>query len=70
MSPGELKDARRSFGLTAEELGRLLGFASKSISRYEMGHRPIPQALAILVRLLVKFRAVRAELGVTLVERE
>lgn len=68
MSPGELREARKGLNLTADEFGRVFGVTGRSISRYEAGDRSIPHALAVLVRLVGKFKVVRKELGLDISE--
>jgi DNA-binding XRE family transcriptional regulator len=68
MTPDELKTARRELGLTGEQLARRLGFAPRSARAWEAGARggapsPIPLAVEIIVKLALKFPAVRRELG-------
>ena len=59
MSPKELADARKSFGMGRKAFGAFLGFGGDSrniwitIKRYELGERQIPLPVQRLVRLLV-----------------
>jgi DNA-binding transcriptional regulator YiaG len=52
MTGRELKDWRRTWGLSQEELGRLLGVARFSVSRWEIGTRAIPSFLQLALEAL------------------
>jgi DNA-binding transcriptional regulator YiaG len=54
VSGSDLKQLRRRMGLTQGQLGELIGVHLVSISRWETGAVPIPKAIALLMRLLVK----------------
>ncbi|MBM4295056.1 MAG: helix-turn-helix transcriptional regulator [Deltaproteobacteria bacterium] len=48
----ELKEWRRKWGLSQDELGRLLGVARFSVSRWEIGTRAIPSFLTLALEAL------------------
>jgi len=52
MTGQELKQWRRKWGLSQEELGRLLGVARFSVSRWEIGTRAIPSFLPLALEAL------------------
>jgi DNA-binding XRE family transcriptional regulator len=52
MTGQELKEWRRKCGLSQEELGRLLGVARFSVSRWEIGTRTIPSFLHLALEAL------------------
>jgi transcriptional regulator with XRE-family HTH domain len=52
MTGQELKEWRRKRGLSQEELGRLLGVARFSVSRWEIGTRAIPSFLPLALEAL------------------
>ena len=52
MTGQELKKWRRRMGLSQEELGRLLGVARFSVSRWEIGTRSIPTFLPLALEAL------------------
>jgi DNA-binding transcriptional regulator YiaG len=51
--PGqELKEWRSKLGLSQDELGKLLGVARFSVSRWEIGTRTIPSFLSLALEAL------------------
>ena len=52
MTGQELKEWRRKWRLSQEELGGLLGVARFSISRWEIGTRAIPSFLLLALEAL------------------
>jgi len=52
MTGQELKEWRRKWGISQGELGRLLGVAGFSVSRWETGTRAIPSFLALALKAL------------------
>jgi DNA-binding transcriptional regulator YiaG len=52
MTGQELKEWRRRMGLSQEQLGRLLGVARFSVSRWEIGTRAIPSFLPLALEAL------------------
>jgi DNA-binding XRE family transcriptional regulator len=52
MTGQELKDWRRKWGLSQEELGKALGVFRVSISRWETGTRSIPSFLPLALQAL------------------
>jgi len=52
MTGQELKEWRRKWGLSQDELGRLLGVARFSVSRWEIGTRAIPSFLPLALEAL------------------
>lgn len=64
MSPAQLKAARKKLGLSADELAKLVGVSSRSMTRYESGRRETPYAIGLLLSLAMRFKAVRRDLGI------
>jgi transcriptional regulator with XRE-family HTH domain len=69
MTPDELKLARETLGLTQLEFAQAFQISKRSIGGYEQGERnghdhSIPKPIALLVRLALKYPAVRRELGI------
>lgn len=69
MTPEELKQARAALDLTGDELAAALGMSGRTVRAWEAGQRdgkpaPIPQAIAVLLRLALKSSSVRRELGI------
>ena len=52
MTGQELKEWRRKWGISQGELGRLLGVAGFSVSRWETGTRAIPSFLPLALEAL------------------
>lgn len=48
----EMCEIRRRFGCTQNHLAMLIGRVNSTLSQYECGVRPIPQDIAILMRLI------------------
>lgn len=55
MTPAELKEARRSLGLTQQELAGVLGVHPISISKWELGEREIKRPIELAVRAIVAY---------------
>lgn len=70
MTPAELTAAREALGLKRIELARLFETTDRTVRAWENGEgadtkwRPIPFAVAMLMRLAVKSAMVRRELGI------
>lgn len=68
MTPQELTDSREALGLKRTELARLLQTTDRTVRAWENDGdtkwREIPFAVAMLVKLAVKFPMVRRELGI------
>jgi DNA-binding transcriptional regulator YiaG len=69
LTPEELKQARAALGLTGDDLAAALGVAGRTVRAWESGMRdgkpaPVPQAIAVLLRLALKMPTVRRELGI------
>lgn len=47
LTAAEFRNQRESFGLSAEWLADRLGVALKTVQRWENGHRPIPEGVAV-----------------------
>ena len=73
MTPDELRQARAALGLTGLELANALDVSDRTVRAWESGTRdgkpsPIPQSIAVLVRLALKYASVRRELGINAAE--
>ena len=68
MTPQELTDAREALGLKRSELARLLETTTRTVLAWEKDTdtkwREIPFAVAMLMKLAVKYPKVRHELGI------
>ena len=70
MTPGELKEARNTLGLTLVEFARAFDVNDRTVRGWENGARnggkptPVPRPIAVLVRLALKNASVRRELGI------
>lgn len=67
MTPEELTQARAKLGLTARAFAPIFGVTDRTVRAWENGDsnaREIPRAIALLVKLAVKYPAVRRELGI------
>lgn len=54
MTPQALRDARQTLGLTQPEFAKAIGVSrTMTVSNWERGVNPVPETVAILVRLLV-----------------
>lgn len=56
MGGAELKTLRVGAGLKAWEVARALDISPTTLSRYECGHAPVPQTVALAVRHLCEPR--------------
>ncbi len=64
MTPEQFKDARQALGLSQKGMADLLGVSGdRTIRKWEEGERDISAPVAILVRIILKFRDVRAFMG-------
>ncbi len=55
MTPASLQLARAALGMTQPEFAKAIGVSrTMTVSDWERGIHPIPETVAILVRLLVK----------------
>jgi DNA-binding transcriptional regulator YiaG len=67
MTPSQLKSARHTLGLSAEEFASLVGIESgATVRRWESGDRNIPGPVIVLTWLLIELPAVREHLGLGL----
>lgn len=70
MTPAELTEARQALGLRRIELARLFETTDRTVRAWENDvdtdtkWRPIPFAVAMLIKLAVKYPKVRRELGI------
>ena len=70
MTPQELTDAREALGLKRTELARLFETTDRTVRAWENDSdsdtkwREIPFAVAMLIKLAVKYPKVRRELGI------
>jgi DNA-binding transcriptional regulator YiaG len=69
MTADEVKAARAELGLTQAEFAEAFKVSRRAIGGWEQATRNghptgIPPAIALLVRLAVKHRAIRRELGI------
>lgn len=70
MSPEEITQARKALGLRRIELARLFETTDRTVRAWENDvstdtkWRPIPFAVAMLLKLAVKYPTVRRELGI------
>lgn len=56
MSKGEFKNATDKLGFTQGGLARFLGSDVRTVRRLEKGEFPVPAALALSLRLMVRFK--------------
>lgn len=56
MKPAEFLATREGFGLTQVGMSLLLGMSVRQIIRYEAGKAPVPQPIAMLLRLMVRHK--------------
>lgn len=64
LTPQELKQARKSLGLSAEGLARLVGVASgRTVRRWEAGGQDIPGPVVVLFTAIMTSPAVREYFG-------
>ena len=70
MTPGEVKAARHSFGLTASGFAQLMRMrganAERTVRRWEDGSQDIPGYVTLVVEILVAVPAVRKLLGISI----
>ena len=52
MTPAELKSARKSLGLTAEQFAKVIGVTRDAVCKWESGKRPIPRSVELLIYLI------------------
>ena len=68
MTPSEFTEARQALGLKRSELARLFETTDRTVRAWENDAdtkwRAIPFAVAMLLRLAVKYPKVRRELGI------
>ena len=68
MTPQELTAARQALGLKRSELARLLETTARTVQAWENDvdtkWREIPFAVAMLIKLAIKYPKVRHELGI------
>lgn len=68
---GEIRAFRERYGLTQKDFGRLIGIRSESdarvqstVSRWEAGVHPFPEAASILLDIFDNFPNVRSRFGI------
>jgi len=54
MTPEEYKAAVKALGLSQERAGVWLGIGKRTSQGYALGERPVPQPVAMLLRLCLK----------------
>jgi transcriptional regulator with XRE-family HTH domain len=70
MTPDEMAIARKTLGLTQAEFAAAFHVSPRAVGGWEQGGRnngypgAVPRPLALLVRLALKYPAVRRELGI------
>jgi len=64
MTGDEFHDARLTLGVSTDELAKIVGVSRRSAFRYDASEWPVPRPLALLIRMAVKYPAVRHELGI------
>jgi DNA-binding transcriptional regulator YiaG len=52
MTPADLKSARKSLGLSAQQFADLVGVTRDAVCKWEAGHRQIPKMLDLVIELL------------------
>lgn len=64
MTPSELKQSRKSLGLSAQGFANAFGIASgRTVRKWEAG-APVPRSVELLVVLALEFSVVRIRLGI------
>jgi DNA-binding transcriptional regulator YiaG len=71
MTPDEFRRGRERLGLTTRELAALFDVNDRTLRSWEYGTvkgrpSPVPQPIAMLMRLILRHQAVRMDLGLTL----
>ena len=64
MTPEEFQKIRLELGVSTGGLAVALETGQSTIYRYEHDQRPIPPAIAIVMRLLQRYSVVRKSLGI------
>jgi DNA-binding XRE family transcriptional regulator len=69
MTPDEIKSARATFDLTQEEFAKAFLVSKRAVGGWETGHRngkphAVPEPVACLIKLALKYDNVRRELGI------
>jgi transcriptional regulator with XRE-family HTH domain len=54
MTPTQYKAAIKALGLSQERAGDFLGISPRSSQGYALGEYPVPEAIAKLLRLMLK----------------
>lgn len=54
MRPEQIKQARKSLGLTQAKMAAVMGIGTRKLERWEGGHSPISAEGGALLRLLVE----------------
>ena len=49
MTPDEFKALRARLSLTQDQLGALIGVTKHAITKWELGHRPVPKTVVLLL---------------------
>ena len=61
MTSSQLKQARKSLGLTQAAMAKAMGIGTRKWERWEGGHSPISPEGARLVEMLLKYGAVDSQ---------
>lgn len=56
MTPKQYKDAIKTLGLSQERAGEFFGVAPRTSQGYALGEYPVPEAIAKLLRLMVRLK--------------
>lgn len=52
MTPDELRDLQRRFGMTNDQLARAIGVSESTVVKWRGGQHPIPSPAALAIRSL------------------
>lgn len=61
MDGAGMRDLRTGIGITQADLGELIGVSRSTVLRYEKGTMAIPDATALLVRLIADYASIIRE---------
>lgn len=62
MTPFEFKSLQGHLKMNSGEIAKYLGISQNTVSRYRKGHTEVPTSVALALRTLVEYNAVRLEL--------
>ena len=65
MTPAQFRDTLGALGITQARLGRLLGLDKNTANRWATGSTEVPQAVAVLLRLVAAGRLTVDDLDVS-----